>query len=320
MAPEMVCDEYFDGYEPTNGANFMKTPTTPHATRQESIRRPTLLPCLLFSTGVTLSLLTGCGSSDDDDDDDLPGDLSLVGYVSVEVEEENEAIETELAGVFFRFEDTTIVDGFFEAMTSQLNGEDVCFVSEEDDDNNDLDVDFDFEIGETVSAGETMTLTSPMGTYATLERQTLNIPSLGTVIAYTTPMGDALPGLPPSGLTIDIPGDVFPAFSNVAVPDLPASLVDFSPPLFSAVDESTVFSWTPSGVAGAGVTLELVSDTESISCLLVDDGNFTLPASVTEQLSGPFAGTVDDLGREAATLVSIEDTVLFVLVEDGRGD
>ena len=297
----------------------MTTLLKTHATQQESLRRPTIQPWLLLSTSATLVLLAGCSSSDDDDRPDDSGAMSFVGFVSVEVEEENDTFETELAAAFFQFDDTTLTDSFFEALDSQLNGGDVCFVTEEDDDDDILDLDFGFGIGKTVSAGETMTFTSPFGTYATLERQTLNNPSLGTLIAYTTPLGEALPDLPPAGLTIDIPGDVFPAFSNVAVPDLPAPLTDFSPPLTGAVDAFTVFSWTPSGVTGAGVTLELVSETESINCLLDDDGNFTLPASITQQVLGTFEGTVGDLGREASALVMIEDTVLFVLVEDGRG-
>ncbi len=172
-----------------------------------------------------------------------------------------------------------------------------------------------------VSAGETLTFTSPAGTYVTLERQTLNNPTVGTLVAYTLPIpGDVLAGLPPAGLTLDIPGDVFPAFSNVAVPDLPTPLTDFSPSIGRPVGASTAFSWTSSGVAGAGVLLELVSNAESINCLLVDDGNFTLPASVTDQLTGTFAGTVDVVDREATALVSSEDAVLFILVEDGRGN
>ncbi len=291
------------------------------ATWLESLRRPTMLPWLLLSTSATLALVAGCSSSDDDDD--LPDDSGapfFFGFVSVEVEEEDGAFKTELAAGFFQFEDTTLLtDSYFEALDAQLDGGDVCFVIEEDVDDDPLDLEFGFAIGATVSAGETMTFTSPAGTYVTLERQTLNNPSLGTLIAYTTPLADALAGLPPAGLTFDIPGDVFPAFSNVAVPDLPTPLTDFSPPLSGVVDASTVFSWTSSGVASAVVTLEIVSDAESINCLLVDDGNFTLPASLTEQLTGTFEGTVDDLGREASGLVSSEDAVLFILVEDGRG-
>ncbi len=199
--------------------------------------------------------------------------------------------------------------------------DDICFVSEQGSDSI-LDLDLNDYLDQTISAGQTLTFTSPAGTYATLERQTDTNPFGGTLLLYELP-GDALAGVPPAGLTLDVPGDVFPAFSNVEAPDLPPSLTDFSPPIDSPAGAATAFSWTPSSVAGAQISLELDSGAESIDCLLVDDGSFTLPDSVMAQITGTFNGTVVDADRDATALArsgSAGDAVLFVIVEDARGE
>ena len=251
----------------------------------------------------------------------------MYGFVSVDVDEENGEVETDPEAVFIRFNDTTISNVYLGAVTGVLEGGDICFVGNQAEillieDAPELLAD-DPEIGEFLSAGETLTFTSSVGTYATLERQTQTSPIGGsTLIFYELPSG-ALAGEPPAGLTLDIEGDVFPMFSNVAVPDVPAPLSDFNPAIGGSVNENTdfAFSWTPSGVVGAMISLGISSDTESIDCLLVDDGSFSLLDLGTPQsgLLDDFNGTVRDVDRGAVTVEQTDNEVLLIFAEDGRG-
>ena len=293
----------------------MTTKRNTKESRQEP-RPPAALQCLLVGASVTLVLVAGCSSSDGDKSPDGSG-ASLVGYVSVEVGDEDDVLATDLNAIFIRIDDTTIIGGVVYALATVRGDDDICIVSEQGGDST-LDVDLNDYLNQTISAGQTLTFTSPAVTYATLERQTDTNPfGGGTLLLYKLP-GDSLAGLPPGGLTLDIPGDVFPAFSSVAVPDMPAPLTDFSPPIGDPASATTAFSWTPSSVAGAQISLNLVSDAESIDCLLVDDGSFMLPNSVTAQLTGTFDGIVFDADRDATALETSGDAVLFVSAEDVR--
>ncbi len=283
-----------------------------------SWRKPaptTALPRLLISASVMLALVAGCSNSDDDGESPDDSVELLVGAFILEIEDVNGAPETQLNAAFFRFDDTTISSDVINAQITLRDDDDFCIVNGQGDDDL-IDPDFDDFLEQTISAGQILTLTSPMGTFATLERNSLTIPS-GTVIAYLLP-GESVSGMPPAGLTLDIPGDVFPMFSNVTIPEVPAPLTDFSPPTDDSVDVTTTFSWTPSGVADARVSLSLDSDAESINCLLVDDGSFTLPDSVTAQLMGMSDLTVGDADRDATVFVRSGDAVLFVVAEDTR--
>lgn len=296
----------------------MKTKVNSSATRQEHSPPSATLRRLLLGASVTLALVAGCSSSDDDGELPDGTGASLVGYVSVEVGDEDDELETDLNAVFIRIDDTKIIGGVIDALATLRGGDDICIVSEQGGDSV-LGLDLNDYLDQTISAGQTLTFTSPAGTYATLARQTATNPfDGGTLLLYELP-GDALAGMPPAGLTLDIPGDVFPAFSRVAVPDMPAPLTDFSPPIGDSASANTAFSWTPSSVAGALVSLGLNSDVESIDCLLVDDGRFTLPDSVTAQLTGTFNGTVVDADRDVSTLERSGDAVVFVIVENTRG-
>lgn len=73
-----------------------------------------------------------------------------------------------------------------------------------------------------LSADETIVFSSPAGTFVTLQRTVV-----GESIVYA-PEGDGLPAPIPSGLVADIPGDEFPAFATVRIPDA-AALEGVSP-------------------------------------------------------------------------------------------
>ncbi len=130
----------------------------------------------------------------------------------------------------------------------------------------------------TISAGESLVLTSPLGTFATLNRA-----MDGDSIFYLA--NDGLDNIP-AELTLDIPGDAFPAFSNLAIPEL-ADITDLSV-TESVLTDTSSFTWTPTGSSDTILVMDLDYESAVISCEIVDDGSFTLPAEIVAQ-TGPLS-------------------------------
>ena len=173
-------------------------------------------------------------------------------------------------------------------------------------DPNDTDPD-DTETFEStsVSAGEVLTVISPAGTFAELIRIQSD-----DEIDYELADGIPLPGPVPTGTVLNIPGDVFPAFTDVAIPSAP-NLANFSPSSLpiSVTDE---FTWvTPTGTLPTSVFLAITGDFtlannsfSSVSCSLVDDGSFTLPADIQAELGSDFEAIGVAAGRVGLNIVT----------------
>lgn len=135
----------------------------------------------------------------------------------------------------------------------------------------------------TISAGEVINLTGPSGTLAELTRQPNN----------PGPFDYALTGmtLDPANaidLTFDIPGDEFPAFSNISAPNS-ISINGVSPPLDSTVSANTVFNWTPGlpGVTHMSISMRFdtnIAGSVFVSCFIEDDGEFEIPQNLRNSI------------------------------------
>lgn len=179
-------------------------------------------------------------------------------------------------------------------VTSEL-----CEVTTSDDFDDIEDSPFD-----TVSAGDNIVISSPAGTFVTL------VPELDDGdLAYDVEDGATVPSPLPSGLTVDIPGDVFPAFSNVAVPDVdPLTGVETSGP-----DNMSV-SWNPGSNDGPILAISVIDITSGAgaTCFTADDGEFSFPADVQAELDADFTASAISLIRLDNNIVSQGDVVLSV--------
>lgn len=125
-----------------------------------------------------------------------------------------------------------------------------------------------------VSAGESYTLTSDAGTYAT--------------ITLADDRFDVATYPSPNPLTLDFPGDVFPAFSALTMPQVQA-VQNFSPSRNETLTKDTIITWDPTGLADHHIYLTLTDYDETekwviLNCRMLDDGNFALPANVVSML------------------------------------
>jgi hypothetical protein len=244
------------------------------------------------------------------------GAVQQLGFLSLS----SDGTETELIGSFFAVNDAVVpaneLAAFFELQNA---GTDVCIVDSPADDDEAFDLDFDLDVnfGTSISAGETLIVTSPAGTYTTLIRQSFTNPIDASSFLIYAPEQGELNGTPPSALVVDIPGDVFPAFANTAIPDIPPALTDFSPAVGAPAPLDTTYTWTPSGVASARVSLEIDGGAEqpSVECYLADDGSFALPADIAAQLAGVLSPTVDDVYRDASRILQSGSALLVLISE-----
>ena len=171
----------------------------------------------------------------------------------------------------------------------------------------------------SIGAGETITLSSGAGTWAELQPGG----ALGGVSFYDLASGTALPTGPvPADLSVDVPGDDFPAFAGVALADA-APLVGFRPGPDGTIDPGTRFSWEPSGDPDARV--RIVSATTAgffaddggitVACTVPDTGEFAFDDETRAALGEDFEGTAPAASRIAIATATEGDALLILVRE-----
>jgi len=211
---------------------------------------------------------------------DADNSMNLVGLLKLEGNRSG----TEFSRALFGRLDRSLTAGEIEQWYAPST--DVCEVSLVDNESDSAVPDFNvFEQELTlISGGENVILTSDAGTYATLNRVDGESPFYRTDV---TLIGDV-----PPNLSLDIPGDEFPAFSNVEIGDVTDYRV-LSPVEGQTVTPDTEFSWIANNVprsvieiyvGGTGVNNESIA----IGCTVVDDGSFNFPASIRAAMGTNF--------------------------------
>lgn len=160
-----------------------------------------------------------------------------------------------------------------------------------------------------ISAGENVIVSSSAGTYATLNRE---IDDSGPI--YKTNV--QLIGSAPTGLTVDIPGDQFPAFSDIRIIDVPALQVT-NPITGQNVTADTEFRWIPNNTGRSvfeintsgptGVNDEVIE----VSCGVVDDGSFSFPESIRAEIGENYNDNWTSFLRIVYNVVQRDDAIVF---------
>jgi len=202
-------------------------------------------------------------------------------------------------------------------ITDQLVGaEDSCTVESIDlSGDDDLDIPGIDDIGiEFVSAGDAITVLSPAGSYVELTENT----EFG--FSFYVPTIEELPTPIPADLIVNIPGRVFPAFTNVAVPNVE--------PLVVTNDDGTngSYTWVAGTNPNARISIEFSgmdssnpgTSSTSVSCIAADDGEFSIPASVTSQLPAGYSVTYTDFSRSATSFFQAADAILMITNSSGE--
>lgn len=159
-----------------------------------------------------------------------------------------------------------------------------------------------------VSAGDSFTLTSDAGTYAT--------------VSYADSRFDIAPYPVPENLTLDIPGQVFPAFSGITIP-MAVSVQNFNPGRNQTLSAETTITWDTTGISDHSIYLEVFDLFASdkvvrLYCRMADDGSFTLPANIVSALNSSL-GVGFELEEAKQDVVSVsvitQDDALLVVAK-----
>jgi len=156
-----------------------------------------------------------------------------------------------------------------------------------------------------VNAGEVITLTSPAGSFGELVLDSSEPDEFVYEEASDLPSGGI-----PAGTTINIPGSTFPGVANVPVPAVPL-LTDFSP-ANGVTLQGVEFTWTASNNTATNlINFGIQTQTSLISCFLVDDGSFTVPADIINEAGdGSFLTFPSRIGQT----VTISNNAIVVVI------
>jgi len=227
--------------------------------------------------------------------------VSQYGLVNLESED-----SVEISASFFSFQQQIDFSEFIDQVKPTS---DSCTVSSME-----LTAEFPTEFGGSIvtgiGAGDVITVSSPAGSYTEL----LKNERFGFIF-YTIEEGVSLSAPAPNGLSLSIPGDVFPAFTNVAFPPIDPLLVN-SPVGFDLITPNTSFSWNASSNPESFIEISAISlptgsgEIVSLECTVLDDGSFTFPAEIQTQM-GDFSG-FGSLSREVVSILQTGSSVLAV--------
>lgn len=286
--------------------------------------------CLIFPLALSLFACSSGGgaqmeptdSQQQDDPEfsqiDAPdGDITHYGVVTVGDES---GMASDLIGAFFRL-DRSVSESFLQARYDGTTAS--CQVQSDDTiDFEELSVGFVPDIpgaGKTsVSAGESILLTSEAGTYAELPEQ----PTSVFLFYDLDDMQMLATGPVPASLTIDIPGsEQIPAFSSVPLPRV-TTLSGTSIGESNDVGVSTRFSWEASDDPAAMVRIFtstaggfFLEDGVTVTCVVPDTGSFAFPASIQAELGSEFRGTAPLISRVVIETQRQGSTLLYVVRE-----
>lgn len=247
-----------------------------------------------------------------------PGSIMQFGAVTIG---DDAGVASDLVGGFFQLA-SGVDAGYFDSLRrpNSVN----CAVDSDDN------IDFE-EISagyipslngvnkQSISAGETLILSSMEGTYAEMTQQ-----PTGEFLLYNLPNGQSLPDAAiPQSLTVDIPGDEFPAFSAVPAP-LVETLTGVSISTGDAVSSSSSFFWDAESSSESQVRIYsstaggfFLEDGMTVTCIVPDTGQFSFPADIREQLGADFSGGAPIMSRVSTHSEVTENSVLFVIRESG---
>lgn len=271
--------------------------------------------------GATILIITGCSSSNDNSTggESTPsnqqilteGPVDQVGNFNIyrsKFGAIDDDYRVEIEADFLKF-NSDISQLLTEVL---LSGSDTCEVETDDDVDDEQQQPSDITVAimnsESISAGDSLVVSSSAGTYTTLLSQV----SSDNEISYEP---ETNPPALPAGLTLDVPGNAFPAFTTIAIPDV-SEVEAFDFPV-NDLTESVLFTWTasndPNTRISLGISTGQFSDSQIfIDCDIKDDGSFELPAEVVA-VTGSFSnGFVYRAERLATKLFRSDSSVLGV--------
>lgn len=251
---------------------------------------------------------------DDGTDTNTPMDTNSVaniedfvfGSVSIHAYEN----ESYISAYFMDF-NQSIAQEIISTELQQPRSEDRCEAERDDGSmayGEPLDLNLNPELVEYISAGEVLTVTGPNGTLTELQRF---YDDIDDSIFYEHPANALYGSALPNDLSITIPGDEYPGFSDISIPNVqPLQLT--ANEIRDIFSKDSTLTWIASDDPQSSIYLSTYFTDLYITCNLVDDGEFTLPEGLKALISDEQLSVVD-ISRETVNFVRQGNTVLFIV-------
>lgn len=264
--------------------------------------------CLLFTVASTI---VGCSSNSDEPNASNANSSAIVSDTASPLLKQlgniliidNEVSGTVINADFIQFESD--VSQWF--VVPEASTTDVCVV-DFNFERPSAELQEKFENSSSISAGEALVLSSPAGTFATLIKQTE-----GSNIEYDL---ETTLQAPTTGMTLDIPGDDFPALANISIPAIPIfEIIDFP---VVGLTESSTYTWVGSSNPNHHITFSIgidrfTEDARHIDCTVWDDGKFTLPAETIAEVGRFDDGSIYSANSNVLSITRSGVAMLMVL-------
>ena len=235
----------------------------------------------------------------------VAGDIEFFGMVSVT---DSFGDKLDMSGSFIRF-DTRLP---FPSVEDAMKPTDNCTVTAGLTPPPDSSGGPDFGVNVAfVSAGTAIPFTSGSGSFASMPRQVEQ--------GFTFYSADDVQGPPPAGLTVTIPGDVYPAFANIPVPEnVPIQWI--APAQGETLTAQSTLTWEPGTNANAVVSVSATSISgtnpptiQILYCDLIDDGSHTFSAATQAAMGASFSASAPPtVSRSVTSAHRNGSAVLFV--------
>lgn len=261
--------------------------------------------------GSSSDASSGSGSGDSSSGGGSTSGGTVRYFGGIDIEEIIEDNEVEVYGYFAKYSsgfDLDLAVASFEPARDTCTVTTVGFDVDPDDY---LTPDFDSTVAaETVSAGDVLTLMSGAGSYIELVRET----ALGLTFYSSSP--ETVDGPIPAQLTLNIPGDEFPAFSNISMPVVQTLLMT-APTSTSSITPTTNITWIAGSNPDALLDISVFkinanSTFTSVDCIASDDGSFSFPAQTQAEMGSDFVGLPLEASRYVIELHQQGDALLLL--------
>lgn len=170
----------------------------------------------------------------------------------------------------------------------------------------------------SINAGDVLQVSSVNGTWLEVPGRQQNVGE--SVYYYYSNANNPIMEPTPDSLELNIPGSEYPAYSDIAIPDVEPLQIQL-PQAGVILTLNTNFQWIAAAANNTFIRLvaskNVGSERYSLDCTMEDDGAFTIPESTGLELSELFKDYSFRLYRSAFKIEQVNNSLLLIIHTEG---